>query len=389
MREYRIIFLNEEQEKNIVSFYNHLQPEDHKSTVMIIVASREEFNPMIEGLSNLIFWVTPATATKAELFRIIEKQFLSLTLSNEDKVVLEVGKMQDERALSYLIKGIELIPDHFIIRQDTSLFSVSDELNDEQLLQIAHEHLEQYNAKAILDLFPQVRIPGSIQKLVSLYDKIHTLSFTKGDRQLFAEVIELQRTHHLNGESPGIERWQGLLDGKQEVFIPFLYHQMIRFFHEHNYIDYLVRHYRLIEELFIFALGWDINRTGVPIIKRANAWRPLLPREKLLHRHLETEFIKMVKKQNKGNRLYDYLQIRNVRLLIKLRHEGVGGHGFKEIDRDVIDQIFRENDLHLELAQIITEYGLMIGTSPYEQLSKLILLEIESYLQNQMNGVRV
>lgn len=360
------------------------------------------------GNHRFILWGHSGEEPLSEVYKQVENYLLSLELGEEDKIRLH--HVEGNRyILAYLIKGIELLPDSFyIIYKDqnhrTYSYSIDHYFQESKILQLIEKYLSAYHFRAVEELFVGKHVPHRFLKLFILYDKLDQLAFEpkyprgngrvvknqdpyREENQLFDNLLEFVHKHQLYEYVEYVENMRGLIYCKQNAIIPFLYHQMMRYYEEHNYIDFIVRHYRLLEELLIFALGWDIGNNGKFLLRHQNAYTPWpikLHKNQNTYRNLAKEYQEMCQRQMVYPKLLEYINHPDVAELIEMRHESIGGHGFEEITHADIERRFTRHDFAQTLKSVIEQFGVPIQYSYYEILNHIILLEVEEYVEQKI-----
>lgn len=173
-----------------------------------------------------------------------------------------------------------------------------------------------------------------------------------------------------------VQGMKGLVNSKQQPFIYFLQNYCKQLYKTEEFVDFIVLYYRLAEELLLYAMGWDVD-DGNHYSIRPNA-KKSIPLEQPISRHFNS-YLKIVlrkAKEQPGNQYYQHL-VKDFTQdwlidLIDLRHEGVGGHGFRHYSKRLFEAIVSGNPIE-KMNELLEQYGLKTEQDLFELLQKAIL----------------
>ncbi|BCC09533.1 MULTISPECIES: hypothetical protein [Bacillus cereus group] len=199
----------------------------------------------------------------------------------------------------------------------------------------------------------------------------------------FAQALTQLQFHSQNGEDSfellhrvlreigsNQEELQFVLEMKklkqreQKAFLSFLYDFAHMHYEEDRLIDFIVLYYRLVEELLLYGIGWDVNRDQFMIRKDASHtlriphWRitrhlhsyiKVLKDEirQIENRHRikirrdknVATFSRFMERERYFLQLYYFFYDKKLEELLHFRHEGVSGHGFEDFTKDQFEAL--------------------------------------------------
>lgn len=135
-----------------------------------------------------------------------------------------------------------------------------------------------------------------------------------------------------------VDTMQGLLYEKQMPFIYFLQSYAALLYEDSDMSDFVLMYYRLAEELLLYAMGWDVNKSGHFIIRKGATSSLTLP-SRILSKHFNS-YLNYIKQSDSfyALQLLEQFDQPWLQEVIQLRHDGISGHGFKAYrQRDIED----------------------------------------------------
>lgn len=221
---------------------------------------------------------------------------------------------------------------------------------------------------------------GDIHPLILLKEKMEIEKIgTKEELQFLDELFPLE-------------------NGDQKAFLYFLYNYAEFLYQERDMIDFIVIFYRIVEEAFLYALGWDVNDDSEFFYRKEAKYKLPFPDwtltkhfyryDKALRnyiRNLESKknvkirmdkqrgLEKLTDKERYFVRLYFFAKNKALNRCLDFRHEGVGGHGFLNLTREELETICG-GQTPLELIDpFLEEQQLKPKFSIFSILNKVIL----------------
>ncbi|RSK26552.1 hypothetical protein EJF36_06585 [Bacillus sp. HMF5848] len=203
----------------------------------------------------------------------------------------------------------------------------------------------------------------ALNTLLDLGNSLLTLQIhntTRGENpfDVLASVLEDEKLCDKE-EQLFLEILKGVQQGEQEAFIYYLYEYASFLYKEEDLVDFIVLYYRLVEELLLYALGWNADDRNRFFIRKNAAFSLPFPRWQLtkhFHRYLKalSQYVrgletnigvkirrdkcvgleKLTKQEKYFVEIYLLLKDKKLEEFLDLRHEGISGHGFADFSKE-------------------------------------------------------
>lgn len=180
-----------------------------------------------------------------------------------------------------------------------------------------------------------------------------------------------------------LRQMKRMIKGDQVAFLYYLQSYVSQLYKSNDLIDFIVMYYRLVEELLLYAMGWDATNENHYFVRKnvKNHIREVDSPS----RHFQS-YLRIVKKEasqkpNAYNQklLQDFSQDWLVNM-INLRHDGIGGHGFQFYTKQLFESVCEGNPLD-KLEILLQDYDIQAPYSLFELIQTAIvgLIRYELY----------
>lgn len=233
-----------------------------------------------------------------------------------------------------------------------------------------HELVTSSNFKSAKKLIKGKNVDSRINTLLDLGYRLKNLDVRVFQGQadpfdILSEVLKEIIDDIPADELDFVESMKSLRNREQRAFIAYIYNYAQYLYEENDLVDFIVLYYRLAEEALLYSIGWDTNWKNKNDYdqyqyRKNNKYSIPIPRSYRVSTHYHSflsELSKYIRKtEKKGvvsirrdkyfgldklsekNRyfadLYLFFNSKIFEEFLKLRHEGVSGHGFEDFTKD-------------------------------------------------------
>jgi hypothetical protein len=245
-----------------------------------------------------------------------------------------------------------------------------------QMQALCRELVLSGNYRSVKQLY-KPSINSDLWRLLTLAENLHNCHATglQSELELVIRILEQFRSDPKELE---FCRQMLALEGKeQRAFIAYLYSLAQLFDEREAMVDFIVIFFRLMEELMLYAIGWDVDNQQK--LKESNYRRPIVLNEgeriatfavfkRVLEKHAGSE------KEQLCAELVALLHREEVARVLEIRHEGVSGHGFADLSRDRVLQVSGGVEPLERIRPLMEKFELVPSYSIFRLVDEAILL---------------
>ena len=185
--------------------------------------------------------------------------------------------------------------------------------------------------------------------------------------------------------SYSLHRMKGLVKGNQVAFLYFLQSYVKQLYESNDLVDFIVMYYRLVEELLLYAMGWNATNSNRYFVRNNVAKHIAITDVPSRHFRSYLRIVKreVTEKPNAFNqKLLQDFSAPWLRNMIDLRHEGVSGHGFQYFTKELFEQVCEGNPVE-RLEKLMKDYDIQ---APYS-IFKLVQKAIVRLVRNELSEI--
>lgn len=301
-----------------------------------------------------------------------------LKTEGQKEVFFPLAEAESPVPTIFLIKLAEALPDklHCLAGEKVDqVYDFAEQIDRPVCDRLFYTYLETCNYPAILALVRQGCLPRNLSAQVNRMVRFRNFFFREEVYLLISSNIKnIARYPELAGYTDVLEEMLGLTQKQQIPIIKALYFNCRLEFQQADFIDFLVRYLRLLEELLVYGLGWDQDGQGRMIHRIGpKAGKSISLKNKGLE-DLRKEFNSELSYISKHQLFYQYINSPKVQALIDMRHLSVAGHGYHGVSTEVLSSVY-EGDIILDLHRAIESLGLNVDIDYFEVLNSFLLAE--------------
>ncbi|KIQ94514.1 hypothetical protein LH47_01392 [Anoxybacillus thermarum] len=292
--------------------------------------------------------------------------------------------------------------------RNRSQFSLGQAIHERQLYNHVYELVVSGNFLSAKKLVTDRVQNPLIVSLLELGHKLRMLDIEERESMLLfdqlKEALKLFHSGQHDEEGKFVDLFKSLQKQNQKAFIAFLFNYAELLYDEHDLIDFIVLYYRLAEETLLYALGWDIpsqrmNDATTFVMRKDAKYKLLIPEKQQVTRHLHS-YMKVLSQEVRRleeryhvrirrdrcvglerlssrdryfAELYLFFKNKQLEKFLKLRHEGVSGHGFADFTREKLEAIFEGRPPLEKMAELLEKLSLKPPYSIFKLIQKAVL----------------
>jgi hypothetical protein len=293
------------------------------------------------------------------------------------------------------------------LRMDQELteweLEVYDSSND--WMEPVRELISSGNFRSARKLLQTGDVPRFVMQLLEFGEKLKKLDVRKLEQEHDSFDVLAGVLRNMEAEEEAISYVEGmkkLRERDQVAFLYYLHNYLEYLYKENDLIEFLVLYYRLAEELLLYTIGLDIDweQEHPQFVRRKNALFALdfSPNDRLTRHHhkylqlltkkirsLENKYRIKVRRDKpiptapftKEERYFVelYYEMNDIQLekFLKLRHEGVSGHGFADFSKEKFQSYFNGATPLEKIEPLLEKYGVKPDYNMFELVQKSIL----------------
>ena len=243
-------------------------------------------------------------------------------------------------------------------------------------------YLQQYQYQTLLNQIDHKQLPGKLMPSLNCAQSMLLGNLSVEQCQLMKNTFT-KYTEETIRPSP-LTLLLPLVEGRQSSFINFLYSQLQVFERRHDYGEMMIRVYRLMEELMIYFLGYDVDAQKVCLVPQSN----VKPRVNIGTRsHTFSGLQKALKQAETSGPWHDFYAVVKEPWWDGVAEEhrhSIVGHGIESITLEHIEETLGLTLPQLldKLEQVMKLLGIVIEANYFDTLNELILWKYRT-LQKQ------
>ncbi|MEY4480312.1 MAG: hypothetical protein RLZZ267_990 [Bacillota bacterium] len=254
-----------------------------------------------------------------------------------------------------------------------------------QMTAICRELVLSGNYRSVKELYKPA-LQSDLWRLLTLAENLHNCNVMafRADMKVVMRVLEQFRSDP--HELAFCQQMLVLEEKEQRAFIYYLYSLAQLFDEREAMVDFIVVFFRLVEELLLFAIGWDVD--GQQKLRESRYRRPIMLNEGeriatfAVFKRVLQGYVQRAIKQGRTSdlemalcaELYDLIQSVEVANVLELRHEGVSGHGFADLSRDHVLEISGGVEPLERIRPLMEKFELVPSYSIFRLVDEAILL---------------
>ncbi|HEX3033058.1 MAG TPA: hypothetical protein VHS59_12645, partial [Bacillota bacterium] len=244
--------------------------------------------------------------------------------------------------------------------------------------------LEKGNYQGLLRVLNQNGNTRSLTYVVSQLIQIRNFNFSPETQKFINTCLaRISIFPQLSVYRPCLNEMKLLIERRQIPFIKALYANCKLEYGQADFVDFLVRFLRLLEELVIFALGWDENSTGQLVNRRDRPTKAEFPPVKELTQLLAI-FRNCPEITAKYPRFRQFILSPALMKLVQLKHQTIGGHGYQGVSGEVLKGLY-PGELLADLSEAMDDLGIEAEPDYNEVLHSFLVAEYQRAVQGKVS----
>jgi hypothetical protein len=236
----------------------------------------------------------------------------------------------------------------------------------------------------------QPKPTSELAQLLTFAEHLQNCYVMNVPRDMGLVIATLQRFRSDPAEVAWCKRLLGLHTREQRTFVMYLYSFAQLLDERGMTVDFVVIFFRLVEELLLYVIGWDVNGEQRLVEGKHRRAIGLYEGEKVatfsVYKRALTRHVHGLQRKHRAlteeEQLYaDVLALVSrpeVANVLELRHEGVSGHGFADLSRDRILAVSGGVEPLLWLQPLLARLELVPEYSVFRLVDEALLLLLHS-----------
>ncbi len=236
---------------------------------------------------------------------------------------------------------------------------------------VFRENVNQYRYQALLNQLAHHQLPTKLQQSLECGRSLLLGTMSVEQCQVMKHLLE-KYAEAVSGPSLH-DLLIPLAEGKQTSFINYLYAQIEVYDRQHDYGELMIRVYRLMEELMIYFLGYDVNSTTLQLQPRTNAKPRVIVKSHTFSGLMET--LQRAAEVSPHHDFYGFTKESWWNGVAEVHRHSIVGHGIEAITKEHIEDALHLTlpELRDKLVQVMRLVGISLKPNYFDQLNGLIL----------------